>query len=183
MYIELIVFVVISAAFIWISRHTLQYPRSHGFYRFFAWECTLALILLNLRAWGLDPLAPNQLVSWTLLFITSWLPIHAVIMLKNKGKPNDDRVDPASFSFEKTTLLVTTGAFKYIRHPMYATLLFLTWAAYLKQFSWIGTALVLAASIFLFITAKQDEEECLKHFGEPYWAYMQKTKRFIPFVF
>ena len=179
---ELIIFAVLSALLIWFSRNTLKYPKSHGFYRFFAWECILALVLLNLRSWGLDPLAPNQIVSWLLLFITSWLPVYAVRLIMIKGKPSNERVDPASFSFEKTTTLITTGAFRYIRHPMYATLLFLAWAAYLKQFTWLGTALVLTASVFLFITAKRDEEECLKHFREPYRAYMQKTKRFIPFV-
>ncbi len=180
---ELIIFIVISIALAWVSRNTLQHPNSHGFYRFFAWECILALVLLNLRAWGLDPLASNQLISWLLLLVTSWLPIHAVRQLKNFGKPSSNaRTDKALFNFEKTTVLINSGAFRYIRHPMYATLLFLAWAAYLKQFSWIGTVLVITTSILLFLTAKRDEEECLQHFGAAYQAYMQKTKRFIPFV-
>ncbi len=179
---ELIIFIVISIALIWISRNALKKPNSHGFYRFFAWECILALVLLNLRVWGLNPLAPNQLLSWFLLIITSWLPIHAFRLLKKIGKPASTRTDTALFEFEKTTSIVSTGAFRYIRHPMYATLLFLGWAAFLKQFSWIGTVLVIAASIFMLLTAMRDEQECLQHFGEPYRAYMQKTKRFIPFV-
>ncbi len=179
---ELIIFILISIAFIRVSRRALLRPNSHGFYRFFAWECILALVLLNLRAWGLDPLAPNQLISWFLLIITSWLPIHALRLLKNIGKPDNTRNDSSLFEFEKTTSIVSSGAFRYIRHPMYATLLFLAWAAFLKQFSWTGTALVLAASIFLLLTAKRDEEECLQHFGAAYQEYMHKTKRFIPFV-
>jgi protein-S-isoprenylcysteine O-methyltransferase Ste14 len=183
MKLELIIFIVISIALVWVSRNTLQYPNSHGFYRFFVWECILALVLLNLRAWSLDPLASNQLISWLLLLVTSWLPIHAVRQLKNFGKPSSNaRTDKDLFDFEKTTVLISSGAFRYIRHPMYATLLFLAWAAYLKQFSWIGTVLVMTASILLFLTAKREEEECLQYFGAAYLAYMQKTKRFIPFV-
>jgi len=183
MKVEVIIFIVISIALVWVSRNTLLNPKSHGFYRFFAWECILALVLLNLRAWGHDPLASNQLVSWGLLLVTSWLPIHAVRKLKKIGKPSSNaRTDTALFDFEKTTILINSGAFRYIRHPMYATLLFLAWAAYLKQFSWIGTILVLATSILLFLTAKREEKECLQHFGAAYKSYMQKTKRFIPFV-
>lgn len=183
MKLELIIFIVISIALVWVSRNTLQHPHSHGFYRFFVWECILALVLLNLRVWSLDPLASNQLISWLLLSVTSWLPIHAIRQLKNFGKPNSNaRTDKDLFDFEKTTVLINSGAFRYIRHPMYATLLFLAWAAYLKQFSWIGTVLVMTASILLFLTAKSEEEECLQYFGAAYQTYMQKTKRFIPFV-
>ena len=44
---RLIVFVGVSAILAYISRDSLKNPRLHGFYRFFAWECILALILVN----------------------------------------------------------------------------------------------------------------------------------------
>ena len=52
-----------------------------------------------------------------------------------------------------------------------------------KQVSWLGACLVLAACLFLLLTAKKDEEECSAHFGAEYRSYMLKTKRFIPFLF
>lgn len=75
------------------------------------------------------------------------------------------------------------GAYKYIRHPLYSSLLFLAWGAFLKHLSWLGLILVVAASIFLFLTARSDESECLLHFGDAYRTYMRGTKRFVPFVF
>ena len=45
---KLFVFVVVSAVIVYVSRASLRVPRSHGFYRFFAWEVILALTLLNL---------------------------------------------------------------------------------------------------------------------------------------
>jgi protein-S-isoprenylcysteine O-methyltransferase Ste14 len=42
---------------------------------------------------------------------------------------------------------------------------------------------VLVASILLLLSAKRDEEACLVYFGGEYRSYMQKTKRFIPFLF
>ncbi|MDM0115345.1 isoprenylcysteine carboxylmethyltransferase family protein [Variovorax sp. J22R133] len=176
------VFVGGSAALLYASRNALRRPGSHGFYRFFAWECILGLILLNLPVWDDEPTAPHQLVSWALLIVSAWLPLHAVTLLKRLGKPTAAREDAALFGFEKTSVLVTNGAFRYIRHPMYTALICLAWGAFLKQFTWIGLALVLAATVLLIITALRDEQECLHHFGEAYRAYMRGTRRFIPFV-
>ncbi|MDM0054136.1 methyltransferase family protein [Variovorax fucosicus] len=175
-------FVLLSAVLVYVSRGPLRQPGSHGFYRFFAWECILALVLLNLPVWDRDPLAPHQLLSWGLLIASAWLPIHAVRLLKRLGKPTQERADAALYGFEKTSSLVTSGAFRYIRHPMYTALMLLAWGAFLKQFSWLGLGLVLAATALLFVTALRDERECLQHFGEAYRTYMRGTRRFIPFV-
>jgi protein-S-isoprenylcysteine O-methyltransferase Ste14 len=178
-------FVLISAALLYVSRSALARPSSHGFYRFFAWECMLALILMNVPVWQRDAWAPRQLFSWLLLVLSAWLPIHAVRLLRRVGKPASEvRPDAALFGFEKTSALVTDGAFGFIRHPMYTALMLLTWAAFLKQpSSWPGIVLALAATGLLYMTARRDEEECLAHFGDEYRAYMQRTRRFVPFVF
>jgi len=42
---KLIAFIVLSAALIYLSRASLRAPRSHGFYRFFAAEFTVALVV------------------------------------------------------------------------------------------------------------------------------------------
>jgi protein-S-isoprenylcysteine O-methyltransferase Ste14 len=181
---SLLLFVLGSAALVYASRRPLRQPGSHGFYRFFAWECILGLVALNLPVWDRDPLAPHQLLSWALLALSAWLPIHAVRLLQQVGRPTASRDDdPALFGFEKTSTLVTTGAFRYIRHPMYTALLALAWGAFLKQFSWPGLALVLAATVLLWLTARRDEQECLLHFGSAYRDYMGRTRRFIPFVY
>ena len=62
-----------TAALVFVSRESLLRPRSHGFHRFFAWECLLALFLLNMRAWFRDPLAWHQLISWALLVLSLFI--------------------------------------------------------------------------------------------------------------
>ncbi|MEO8154603.1 MAG: methyltransferase [Rhizobacter sp.] len=180
---ESIIFLAGSAFFAYVSRHALLNPRSHGFYRFIAWECMLALVLLNFPVWTVDPFSPRQIASWVLLASSLALALHAVKMLRAIGRPGTERSDAELFPFEKTSMLVTTGAFRYIRHPMYAALLFLNWGACLKELSWPSTGLAAVATVALVITALRDEAECLQHFGASYTEYMRVTKRFVPFVF
>ncbi|CAN7271446.1 isoprenylcysteine carboxylmethyltransferase family protein [Variovorax paradoxus] len=180
---QIFLFVAGTAALLYVSRGPLRQPGSHGFYRFFAWECMLALIIVNLPVWHVDPLSFTQLLSCVFLALSIWLPIHAVKLLKAHGKPTEARSDdPALYGFEKTSSIVSTGAFRYIRHPMYTALMLLAWGAFLKQFTWLTLALVVAATVLLFLTALSDEKECIAHFGDDYREYMRGTRRFIPFV-
>ena len=179
----LLLFIGGTAFFVWVSWQALHKPRSHGFTRFIAWECMLALVLLNFPRWTVDPYAARQLVSWALLLVSLVLAIHAVQLLRRIGQPSAARHDAELLPFEKTSTLVTTGAFRYIRHPMYAALLYLAWGAYLKDLSPVSTALVAVASVALFLTALRDEAECQQYFGMAYADYMKTSKRFIPFVF
>jgi protein-S-isoprenylcysteine O-methyltransferase Ste14 len=185
--LRVITFAILSAALAYVSRASLRVPRSHGFYRFFAWECILALFFLNfinVRQWFADPFSVRQLVSWFLLMGCIVPGVYGVHALRNQGKPEALRPHDASlFWIEKTTQLVTTGAFKYIRHPLYSSLLLLAWGVFLKYPSWVGGGVVLGATAFLLVTAKVEEVENVRHFGAAYRAYMQHTKMFIPFVF
>jgi protein-S-isoprenylcysteine O-methyltransferase Ste14 len=84
---------------------------------------------------------------------------------------------------EKTTELVTTGVYRYIRHPFYSSLLFLGWGILFKKLSWIGVLLAVLTTIFLIITARKEEIENIQFFGANYQEYMKRTKMFVPFLF
>ena len=181
---KLIIFAAASAGMAYVSRASLPAPRSHGFYRFFAWELILALFLLNVDYWFRDPLSAHQIISWLMLIISAFLVVHGIHLLRKIGKPDNQRNEDApTISFEKTTALVITGAFKYIRHPLYSSLLLFGWGTLLKDPSLPGLLLALALSVALFATARVEEGEMVARFGASYTAYMRDTKRFIPFVF
>jgi protein-S-isoprenylcysteine O-methyltransferase Ste14 len=181
---KLIVFIIATGLLIYISKASLQQPGSHGFYRFFAWESIILLFLLNVDKWFVDPFSWHQLISWVLLFVSFVPLIFGVRSLRERGKPTEERPgDPSLYAFEKTTALVTTGIYTYIRHPLYSSLLLLTWGIFFKVLSIPGIALALVATTFLIATAQVDEQECIRFFGNEYQEYMQNTKRFIPFLF
>jgi len=100
------------------------------------------------------------------------------------SRPAPPNIESANLAFENTTTLVTSGAYRWIRHPLYASLLALAWSAYLKDPLGAGSmALVVGVSGFLLATAIAEERENLSRFDGNYANYMKRTKRFIPFVF
>jgi protein-S-isoprenylcysteine O-methyltransferase Ste14 len=177
-------FIIISACLICISRASFRGPRSHGFYRFFAWELIVAMLLLNLDGWFHNPASWHQLLSWFLLTVSIVPFAFGVSSLTTKGGAVKHRADDEQLlGFEKTTNLVTTGIYHYIRHPLYSSLLILAWGIFFKSVTWPGALLVLAATWSLRATAKADEAECIRLFGAHYQAYMKRTKMFVPFLF
>jgi protein-S-isoprenylcysteine O-methyltransferase Ste14 len=104
-------------------------------------------------------------------------------LLHQADKSDSQRNDPSLMEFEKTTELVTTGIYRYIRHPLYSSLLFLTWGVFFKQPSWLGLCLAALATFFLTMTAKTEEAENIRFFGAAYQSYMKQSKMFIPFLF
>jgi protein-S-isoprenylcysteine O-methyltransferase Ste14 len=181
--LKIIFFVAASLPLIYVSRASLKKPGSHGFYRFFAWEAILALVMLNLDVWFVDPFSWHQLISWLLLLVSILLLIQGVNLLKEIGQPDSARTDPSLLNFEKTTRLVTTGIYGYIRHPLYSSLLFLAWGTFFKDINMTGGVLVLISTIFLVATARADEMECIRYFGVEYETYRKRTKMFIPCLF
>jgi len=180
---KIIVFIVVSIGLAWVSRSSLCDFRSHGFYRFFAWESLLALILLNLDYWFYEPFSPHQILSWLLLIVSLFLVIHGFLLLRWVGKPDSKRNDASLVGIEKTTELVTVGAYRYIRHPLYSSFLYGSWGVFLKHPSWAGAFLAVITTFFATMTAKIEEAENVHFFGAAYQSYMKQTKMFIPFFF
>ena len=182
------IFCIATGLITYISRGSLHQPRSHGFYRFFAWEIILVASLRNFPVWFSHPFSWYQLISWCLLIICCIPVILGTLKLKREGKSLAQgsipkRQDETLFEFEKTTSLVTDGIYHYIRHPLYSSLLLLAWGIFFKRPDLAGLNLALAASFFLVATASLEEQENISYFGSVYQDYMRQTRRFLPFLF
>lgn len=180
--VYLVAFVLLSIPVVIISWKSFSNTKSHGFYRFFSFELILLLLVFKIEFWFAHPFAIHQIISWILLIISLFLVFTGVFTLKKSGKQKISRQQDDLLPFEKTTELVKTGIFKYIRHPMYSSLLLLTWGIYLKNPDIVFLFVAMFSSLFLFFTALADEKECIQFFGSQYTEYMKTTKRFIPFV-
>jgi protein-S-isoprenylcysteine O-methyltransferase Ste14 len=173
--IEWIIFIIGSGFSLWYSIPSFRIIRSHGFYRFFAWEIIIGLVAINIRTWFVDAFAWYQIISWFFLILSVFPAITGFFYIKSDGR--------SVGNFEATTQLVTRGIYRYIRHPLYASLLYLNWGLFFKSPSILEACLSIVASAFLFATARADETECLIKFGQQYIRYMKETRMFIPYVF
>jgi protein-S-isoprenylcysteine O-methyltransferase Ste14 len=172
---SLLIFILGTCVIIVLTwRLSIPTKRYHGFYRFFSFECILLLAILNIPAWFINPLAWNQMLSWLFLLASLFLAIQGFILLRVVGKPKGD--------FENTSVLVETGAYRYIRHPLYASLLALGTGVFLKDVTMATGILALVNALALAATAKVEEEEMLAKFGAEYAGYVKRTKMFIPFI-
>jgi protein-S-isoprenylcysteine O-methyltransferase Ste14 len=168
-------FAVASVPIILYSWPSLQHWRTHGFFRFFAFESILGLVLLNADHWFRDPFSAPHILSWLLLGTSLYFVIQGFYLLRRVGQPTGD--------FENTTNLVSVGIYRYIRHPLYSSLLLLAWGVFFKNPSDWGACLVIAASVALYAAARVEEDENIDRFGDDYVEYMGRTKRFLPFMF
>ena len=155
-------------------RFSVKAGRFHGFYRFIAFESILMLCLLNWRFWFVEPFSWHQIISWILLCASLVPAIEGFRLLKVAGEPDGQ--------FENTTRLVKIGAYKYIRHPLYASLMVLGAGIFFKQPSLVGGVCAIVDVVAIIYTSWQEEKEMIERFGEEYVAYIQETKMFIPYI-
>jgi protein-S-isoprenylcysteine O-methyltransferase Ste14 len=76
--------------------------------------------------------------------------------------------------------LVTTGIYRYVRHPIYAGDLLLLLGLELALNSWLVVGVV--ALFFIVLRQVKAEELVMSRAFPEYSAYQEKTKKFIPYV-
>ncbi len=153
---------------------SIKYKRYHGIARFFAFESVFILVLLNLRIWFVNPFSFQQILSWILLSLSIYVVVTGYVLLKRKGKPDSN--------FENTSLLVKSGIYGYIRHPLYLSIFLLGTGVMLKDPAPFQIVLGSINLVAVYITARIEENEMKSKFGDEYLAYMTGTKMFIPFL-
>lgn len=181
--IQVVLFILGTLSILIISKKSLKNPNAHGFYRFFVFELTMTMIILNLPFWFWNPLSLLQIISWLLLLISIYYVAASFYFLTKIGGRSKRDNNPANFKFEDTANLVKEGVYRYIRHPMYSSLLFLSLGAMFKHLSLFTILLEVLVLLFLTLTAKFEEKENIEFFGNEYNEYIQETKMFVPFIF
>ena len=180
---ELIVFLILSIPLLILSRRSILNPKKHGLYRFITWESALWIGIQNHQyqvGGGID----LRISAASILTMSSLaLVISALVTMRRHGRISRQRKDETLFDFEKTTELVTSGLFRYIRHPMYTSLLCLIWGFFFRAPHMSLLIVALVGSLACYLAAVIEEQENLEFFGEQYREYMRRSKRFIPFLF
>jgi protein-S-isoprenylcysteine O-methyltransferase Ste14 len=178
---KILFFCILSLPLIFLSRRSLSLKR-HGMYRLFLWECILWLAIENHRHMIVEEFDFQQVLSSVLMLASLAFVLSAIFTMRRKGRTSSERNDPSLFAFERTTVLVDSGIFKLVRHPMYSSLLLLAWGILLRRVEVDLMAVACIATVSGVLAAWIEERENLSFFGEPYRRYALNTKMFIPYL-
>ena len=171
---KIVIFLIIALLIFLTFRPALRSVTSHGFYVFFAFESLLALLFFNIGFWAVNVLSWYQILSWIFLVSSAFIAISGFYNLKKYGKPDDE--------WENTTVLINRGIFRYIRHPLYSSLILLVLGILLKRVTLLTIVLCSICILFLITASLMEERENLVKFGDAYTNYKRTTIRYIPFI-
>lgn len=80
--------------------------------------------------------------------------------------------------------VVETGPYRWIRHPSYSGTLLTMLGLGLAMTNWLSLVCMLAfVGLGYSYRVRVEEQALAEALGEPYRAYMRRTKRFIPFLY
>ena len=172
--LRLVLLMVLSSGVVFVSGHAWKAREVYGLVRFLAFETLVVLVVRNIGEWFTEPWSPRQITSWIIFLASMALAAHGSQLLMSVGRARERLI-------EDTCRIVEVGAYRYIRHPVYASLMFFTWGVFLKDVAWGSGLLAAATTVFLFVTARLEEAHNLERLGVAYSQYMKRTRMFIPF--
>jgi protein-S-isoprenylcysteine O-methyltransferase Ste14 len=148
----------------------------------------VALRLSGMIMWAatLVYLINPQALTWASVPLPNWLRWLGAIFaaggvgmmywtLVNLGKNLTDTV-----ATRAEATLVTSGPYRFVRHPFYVTAALLMLAAALLSANWLIAASGLAVMALLVARTPKEEQKLVEKFGDAYRAYMARTGRFVP---
>ncbi len=126
-------------------------------------------------------------VDWSFLTVPSWIrwigilaamvcPFLSFWLFKNIGLNISETV-----LTKQNHQLVTSGPYKYIRHPLYLTGILLIFSLGTISENWVLLFLApLTFLIFRFIVIPKEEEKLMERFGQHYVDYRKTTGALFP---
>jgi protein-S-isoprenylcysteine O-methyltransferase Ste14 len=79
--------------------------------------------------------------------------------------------------------VVERGAYRWVRHPSYTAGVLMLGSQTLALGNWLALAIILCAVAAAYVyRVRVEERALLETLGEPYRAYMRRTKRFVPMI-
>ena len=76
--------------------------------------------------------------------------------------------------------LVTTGPYRWVRHPFYGAVALVVVSAFLLTANWFIALLGVGVLVLLVIRTRKEEQKLIERFGGEYRSYMERTGRFVP---
>jgi protein-S-isoprenylcysteine O-methyltransferase Ste14 len=153
-----------------------------GSFKVIAWGGSIALAVAYPLAWvaamrvpqALDPaflgLGIVAIVAGSLLRRHCWRLLGASFTGDVRARPDQ--------------AIITTGAYRLLRHPSYSAGILMNMGIGLALGSWASAAVITVASFAVYAyRIAVEERTLLAVVGEPYREFMRTRKRLIPFIY
>jgi len=149
---------------------------------FLLWTVCLSTIALGvlaanrLRAWALPNPGLCFIASLGLFALGIAIRAYSIIYLGRLFTPD--------VAIATDHQLIDSGPFRFIRHPTYAGLLMIVLGVGLS-FANVASLLIVFVPIFVCVLwrIRIEEQALVQALGEPYVAYVRRTKRLIPLIY
>lgn len=89
----------------------------------------------------------------------------------------------SSLVIRKDHKLVVSGIYRVVRHPIYLGAILVTLGLPISTASWIALPPMLLLIPLVVYRMGVEERLLLEEFGDDYRAYMERTKRLVPFLY
>lgn len=123
--------------------------------------------------WAAMPLAPA--VRWISAFSGAACSLLMFWTLSSLGRNLTDTVVT-----RKTATLITTGPYRWVRHPFYVTAALLMTSVTILAANFLIGTLSFLVLLMLAIRTPKEEQKLIEAFGQSYRDYMVTTGRFFP---
>ena len=77
--------------------------------------------------------------------------------------------------------VVTTGPYRFVRHPIYTAILIFVWAGVASRGAILGVLIAIVATAAVAVRIGSEEALVLEQYPE-YAEYARRTKRIVPFL-
>jgi protein-S-isoprenylcysteine O-methyltransferase Ste14 len=139
----------------------------------FAVGCLMWAINPQWLAWAKLPL-PTWLRCTGLGIYCLWGLLH-IWTFKHLGKNLTDTVVT-----RKDATLVTSGPYRFVRHPFYLSFALAIIGGSLASANWFLFVTACVPLAFLVVRTRTEEAKLIERFGDDYRSYMTRTGRFVP---
>jgi protein-S-isoprenylcysteine O-methyltransferase Ste14 len=150
---------------------------------------TVILLFLAAQLWVVGSfiyLFKPTIMEWARLPIPSWIRWFGAIItvlgiaLEFSTQLHLGKNYSTTLHISEEQSLVTSGPYRYIRHPMYTAIITVGVGLGLLSASWYFLMPFVATGIVIALRTRREEEALIERFGDEYTQYARATGRFFP---
>jgi len=141
---------------------------------FLFYVASVLLVLEYMLLWFLDnPAGIEELryAGWALFAVGIVLIFLPMFVFRSKGKVEKEK------DWTETSVLVDTGIYSVIRHPLYLGWLLMYLVTILWSQHWLTIIVGILGMTSVYLISRQEDQRLVEKFGDDYKRYIERVPR------